>query len=71
VAPTLRRLVAQDDIVVAIWDGAATARDGVPYRNNYVWVFRVQGDNAVEIEIFLDLATYQGVISRVAPPETR
>jgi ketosteroid isomerase-like protein len=65
VKPTVRRLVAQDDVVVALWDGEATARDGVPYRNHYVWAFRFEGDEAVEVEIFLDLATYQGVIDRV------
>jgi ketosteroid isomerase-like protein len=68
VKPTIRRLVAQDDVVVALWDGEATARDGVPYRNHYAWVFRMENSQAVEIEIFLDLSTYQGVIDRVPAP---
>ena len=71
VKPAIRRLVAQDDVVVALWDGEATARDGVPYRNHYVWVFRFENGRAAELEIFLDLQTYEGVITRVAAPAAR
>jgi uncharacterized protein len=68
VAPTIRHLVAQDDIVVAIWDGETTARDGAPYKNNYVWVFRLANGRAVEVEAFLDLQPYYDVL-RVPSPE--
>jgi len=71
VVPTIRRLVAQDDTVVAVWDGQTTARDGVPYKNNYVWVFRLVDGKAVEVEAFLDLEPYYDVLRRVPPPESR
>ena len=71
VTPTIRRLVAQDDIVVAVWDGETTARDGVPYKNNYVWIFRLAGGKAVEVEAFLDLEPYYEVLRRVPLPESR
>jgi len=71
VTPTIRHLVARGDVVVAVWDGEAMARDGVPYKNNYVWVFRIQDGKAVEVEAFLDLEPYYAVLKRVPLPESR
>jgi uncharacterized protein len=71
VAPTIRRLVAQGDVVVVVWDGETVARDGVPYKNNYVWVLKLEGGKAVEVEAFLDLEPYYDVLRRVQLPASR
>ena len=65
VAPRIRDLVAKDDVVIAIWDGESMARDGVLYQNQYVWVFRMLGTKAIEVEVFLDLERYYDVLRRV------
>lgn len=64
-APRIRDLVAKDDVVIAIWDGESVARDGMPYQNQYVWVFRMSGTKAIEVEVFLDLERYYDVLKRV------
>ncbi|KAM3094375.1 nuclear transport factor 2 family protein [Phormidesmis sp. 146-12] len=35
IVPTVRGIWADGDMVIALWDGAATAGDGRPYRNTY------------------------------------
>lgn len=66
--PAVRHLVAQGDLVIAVWDGEGTARDGRPYRNSYVWVFRMRQGKAVEVEAFLDLEPYYDVLRRIPLP---
>ena len=65
IKPTVRHLLADGDLVVAIWDGAAVARDGKPYNNSFVWIFRMQEGKAAEVEAFLDLDRYYEVLRRV------
>jgi uncharacterized protein len=65
VRPSVKQLWAEGDHVIAHWAGAATARDGRPYRNSYVWIFRMRGGRAVEVTAFLDLAAYDDVMRRI------
>src|SRR6188472_1727141 len=37
----IRRVVADDDVVVVVWDGHGDAVDGVAYDNSYVWVLQL------------------------------
>ena len=67
-----RRIIAQaferwadGDHVIVRWDGSATAGDGAPYHNSYVWIFRMANGRAAEVTAFLDLAPYDDVIRRV------
>ena len=53
---------------IAVWDGETIARDGVPYENHYVWVFRLVDGKAIEVEAFLDLDPYYEVLRRVPLP---
>lgn len=65
VRPTVRDIWSKGDQVVVHWDGEATARDGRPYRNSYVWIFRMRGDQAAEVTAFLDLVPYDDVLRRI------
>jgi ketosteroid isomerase-like protein len=67
--PTVRHLLAQDDLVIAIWDGVGTARDNLPYSNSYVWVFRMRDGVATDVEAFLDLVPYYDVLNRIPDPQ--
>ena len=65
VRPTVHDIWSKGDTVAVHWDGEATARDGRPYRNSYVWIFRMRGDRAAEVTAYLDLAPYDDVLRRI------
>ena len=64
VRPTVRTIWSKGDQVAVHWDGEAVAKDGRPYRNSYVWIFRMRGGKAVEATAFLDLVPYDDVLRR-------
>ncbi|TCQ92528.1 nuclear transport factor 2 family protein [Pseudomonas sp. JUb52] len=66
VAPQVQGIWAREDQVVVRWKGTATARDGTPYRNEYVGILKMDGAHATQVEAFLDLVPYQDVIDRIA-----
>lgn len=68
VRPVSRRVWADGDHVIIHWEGEAVAGDGRPYRNRYVWIFRMAGGKAVEVNAFLDLAPYDDVLRRIPAP---
>lgn len=65
IRPTIRKLWADGDHVIIEWDGEALAKDGKPYRNSYLWIFRMQDGRATEVTAYLDLAPYDDVLRRV------
>ena len=65
IVPKVRNLYAEGDVVVAVWDGTATAKDGQPYRNTYNWVMTVQNGRITKALAFLDMAAYMDVINRI------
>lgn len=68
VRPDVKQIWAEGDHVVVHWDGEATAGDGRPYSNSYVWIFRMRGEKAAEVTAFLDLVPYDDVLRRVPLP---
>jgi uncharacterized protein len=67
IVPTVRGIWADGDMVIALWDGAATAKDGRPYRNTYTWYFRMQNGNAIEAIALLDMREFTDLWTRVSP----
>lgn len=67
ITPTVRGIWADDDMVIALWDGEAIAKDGKPYRNTYTWIFRMQDSKAIEVIAFLDMRTFTDLWTRVSP----
>jgi hypothetical protein len=65
VRPTVRDIWSKGDKVVVHWDGQGTARDGLAYRNSYVWIFRMRGGRVAEATAFLDLVPYDDVLRRI------
>jgi len=68
VRPVAKKAWADGDHVIIHWQGEGMARDGVPYRNSYSWIFRIEDGKAVEVTAFLDLAPYEDVLRRVPDP---
>ena len=67
VVPKLRGLHADGDTVIALFDGAATATDGQPYRNSYAWFMRMNAGKIVEVTAFLDTRALDEFWARVSP----
>lgn len=67
VVPDIQGIFADGDIVIVRFDGSATTLSGDPYRNQFVWIFRMQSGLVVEAEAFLDLTAYQAVIDSNQP----
>ncbi|CAN5121620.1 nuclear transport factor 2 family protein [soil metagenome] len=63
----VRELITEDDVVVAIWDGTATALDGRPYVNSYAWVMTMRNEQVVRVTAYLDLVALNELLERVAP----
>lgn len=67
IVPTVRGIWADGDMVIVLWDGEATARDGRPYRNTYTWYFRMEDDQVIEAIAFLDMGQFNDLWTRVLP----
>ncbi|MBD2261339.1 nuclear transport factor 2 family protein [Pseudanabaena sp. FACHB-2040] len=67
IVPAVRGIWADGDMVIALWDGEATAGDGRPYRNTYTWYFRMQDGKAIEAIAFLDMQEFNDLWTRISP----
>ncbi|MGB3356269.1 MAG: hypothetical protein WBB00_26350 [Mycobacterium sp.] len=63
----VRELITTDDVVVALWQGTATARDGLPYINSYAWVMTMRDERVVRVTAYLDLVALDELLQRVNP----
>ena len=67
VVPTVHAIWAENDTVVVRFDGSATTTSGAPYRNQFVWIFWMEGGEVTRAEAFLDLAAYREVVENNDP----
>jgi ketosteroid isomerase-like protein len=67
--PTVRRLYAEGDTVIAFFDAAGTARDGQPYRNTYAWFLEMRDERIVHAHAFFDSIAFDDFWTRVTPAE--
>ena len=65
--PRVHHIWAMGETVVIRFEAAATTTAGQPYRNQFVWIFRMREGVVVEAEAFLDLAAYQQVVEGSPP----
>jgi uncharacterized protein len=68
VRPIAKQVWAEGSHVIVNWEGEGVAQDGAPYRNSYVWIFRMEAEKAVEVTAFLDLDPYDDVLRRIPAP---
>lgn len=67
ITPDVQSILADGDLVSVRFNGSATTTSGAPYRNQFVWLFRMKDGLVVEAEAFLDLAAYQQVVENNEP----
>ncbi|MCU4178329.1 nuclear transport factor 2 family protein [Bosea sp. BH3] len=65
--PQVQRIWAVEDRVMIRFNAAATTTGGHPYRNQFVWFFRMKDGKVAEAEAFLDLAAYEQVVANNTP----
>lgn len=63
--PDVRRIYADGSTVIVHFDAEGTARDGLPYRNTYAWILRMEGGRIVEATAFFDSIAFDELWSRV------
>lgn len=65
--PQVHHIWAVEDTVIVRFEASATTTAGHPYRNQFVWIFRMNDGRVVEAEAFLDLTAYQQVVDNNPP----
>lgn len=65
--PSVRGIYADGDMVIIFFDAAATAKDGVPYRNTYTWYFQMKDGKAIKATAFFDTRDFDEFWARVSP----
>lgn len=63
--PTVRRIQADGDTVIALFDAEGTARDGKPDRNTYPWFMKMESDLIVEVTAFFDTIEFTDLWTKV------
>lgn len=67
--PSVHRLYAEGDTVIAHFDAKGVALDGKPYLNSYAWILRMKDGQIVEAHAFFDAIAFDDLWRRVAPAE--
>jgi uncharacterized protein len=65
--PTVRGIYADSDMVVILFDAAATTKDGKPYQNTYTWYFRMKDKKVMKAIAFFDNRDFDEFWNRVSP----
>lgn len=63
--PTVRKLYAEGDTVIAFFDAKGTARDGKPYANTYAWILEMSDGKIVRAHAFFDSIAFDDFWKRV------
>jgi ketosteroid isomerase-like protein len=65
IVPRLLAIYADGDMVIALWEGRATAKDAVPYNNTYSWHMKMKKGKIIEVIAFFDTITLAALWERV------
>jgi uncharacterized protein len=60
--PTVHRLYADGDTVIALFEASGRRKDGAAYRNAYAWFLKMRAGRIVEATAVLDLGAYDAVL---------
>ena len=63
----IRKVIADGDTVVVLWDGHGVANDGVAYDNTYAWFLTLRDGLVVDATAFYDSIAFDELWSRVTP----
>ncbi|UXA17705.1 nuclear transport factor 2 family protein [Mycobacterium sp. SMC-4] len=63
--PSIRRIHADGDTVIVLFDAEGVARDEVVYRNTYAWFLTLEGDRVVAASAFFDALSFDDLWGRL------
>lgn len=63
--PVVRGIYADGDMVIALWDGTAIAKDGKPYSNTYSWYMRMKDGKIIDVVAFFDTIAFNDLWNRL------
>ena len=63
--PSVRKLYAEGDTVIAFFDAKGTARDGQTYANTYAWILEMKDSKIVRANAFFDSIAFDDFWKRV------
>lgn len=63
--PTVRKLYAEGDTVIAFFDAKGIARDGQTYANTYAWILEMKDKKIVRANAFFDSIAFDDFWRRV------
>lgn len=69
--PQMRKLYAEGDSVIALFDARGTARDGKTYANTYAWFLEMRDGRIVRANAFFDSVAFNDFWTRVKPEAPR
>lgn len=67
--PSVHRIYAEGDTVIAHFDARGVALDGSPYVNSYAWILRFEGGRIAEAHAFFDAIAFDDLWTRVKPAD--
>lgn len=65
IKPTVRNIFVDKHMVIALWDGEATALDGRPYLSSYSWYMKMNNGKITEVIAFLDGIEFADIMKRI------
>ncbi len=69
--PTVRGIYPDGDMVIILFDAAATTKDDQPYRNTYTytytWYFQMAEGKALNVIAFFDTREFDEFWARISP----
>ena len=65
--PSVHKIYADDDTVIAHFDAQGTARDGKPYINSYAWILTLKDGRIVRAFAFFDAKAFDDFWTRIPP----
>lgn len=67
--PSVHKIYADGDTVIAHFDAKGTARDGQLYTNSYAWILTLKDDRIVRAFAFFDAKAFDDFWTRVTPAQ--
>lgn len=65
IKPTVRNIYEDGDMVIALWDGEAIAKDGKRYRSSYSWYMEMKQGKIIKVVAFLDGTEFADIMKRI------
>jgi len=65
IVPAVRGIYGDADMVIALWDGVATAKDGKPYLSSYSWYMQMDKGKIIRVTAFLDGIEFANIMKRL------